>query len=226
MPSIPAQDEFVLRAPCGFAHRAAGGARDANSSHGGVQPSLQTRLRALARVQRARVAPSFESPSMKSKRSILHAGLLGLLVCTAWHSALAATALTTELEAARITQDNGREVQQPAAAVRPGDTLQYRARLHNRSRATLVNVVATLPVPQGTHFIAGSALPAEGASASLDGETFAPVPLMRRVRASDGQWRDLAVPLSEYRALRWTPRSLAADEAFTPSVRVRVVDTP
>jgi uncharacterized repeat protein (TIGR01451 family) len=138
--------------------------------------------------------------------------------------AASASPLATTLTAVRITHTaEGRDTREPAHAVKPGDTLQYSARYRNAGRAALADVVATLPVPAGTQLVAGSAQP-ERALASTDGATFEPVPLTRRVRASDGQWTTVLVPLAEYRALRWPARPLAAGQSFEASLRVQVVD--
>lgn len=115
---------------------------------------------------------------------------------------------------------------QPVPEVAPGDTVQYRASYRNGGTRPLANVVATVPVPAGTRYVPGSAQPAPGVLASADGTHFEPLPLVRRVRAEDGQWRDVPVPLEQYRALRWPARVLAPGETFAPSLRVRVNGAP
>jgi uncharacterized repeat protein (TIGR01451 family) len=131
--------------------------------------------------------------------------------------------LASELSAERVLpMANGRETLAPAATVSPGDTLEYHARWRNTGTAPLGNVVATLPIPAGTQFAAAGALPS-GALASVDGVSFAPMPLQRRVRQADGQWRDVPVPLAHYRAVRWPARTLAAGEQFDARVRVQVI---
>jgi uncharacterized repeat protein (TIGR01451 family) len=140
-------------------------------------------------------------------------------------AAAAPAPLVTELQATRVVIDNGREVQHSAQAVRPGDTLLYTASYRNRSPAPLASVVATVPVPGGAQFIAAMPI-VDGVMASVDGVNFERMPLLRRVHGSDGQWHDMSVPLAEIRALRWPARTLAAGETFTPTVRVRVIDTP
>jgi uncharacterized repeat protein (TIGR01451 family) len=148
-----------------------------------------------------------------------------LLIGVAVSIAAAAAPLVAELQATRVVIDNGHEVQHSAQAVRPGDTLLYSASYRNSGTARLADVVATVAVPAGAQFIA--ALPIEGGvMASVDGVHFERMPLMQRLRGSDGQWRDMLVPPAEIRALRWPARTLAAGETFSPSVRVRVIDTP
>jgi uncharacterized repeat protein (TIGR01451 family) len=135
----------------------------------------------------------------------------------------AASPLVTELWLTRIVvRDDGKEMQTPAALVQPGDTLQYTASYRNQSKATLNDVVASLPVPQGMQLVPA---PAGEVQASLDGKTFARLPLMRRVQQGDGRWADVPVPLAEIRYVRWPARSLAAGEQFDANVRVRVSAT-
>jgi len=58
--------------------------------------------------------------------------------------------------------------------------------------------------------------------ASIDGSLFYPVPLTRQVRAADGQLKTVNVPLSEYRALRWSLGALAAGASREVVLRARV----
>jgi uncharacterized repeat protein (TIGR01451 family) len=134
--------------------------------------------------------------------------------------AQAASPLATELSLARIVvRDDGKEAQTPATQVQPGDTLQYTAAYRNQGKTTLNQVVASLPVPQGMQLVPA---PADDVQASIDGKTFARLPLMRKVRQADGRWVDVPVPLAEIRYVRWPARSLAAGEQWNASVRVRV----
>lgn len=128
--------------------------------------------------------------------------------------------LATELSLARIVvRDDGKEMQTPATLVQPGDTLLYTAVYRNQGKSALSDVVASLPVPRGMQL---APAPAAEVQASLDGKTFARLPLMRRVQQADGRWADVAVPLAEIRYVRWPARSLAAGEQFNASLRVRV----
>ena len=58
-------------------------------------------------------------------------------------------------------------------------------------------------------YLAGQRL-AAASLASLDGKTFAPLPLKRKERLADGREVMREVPVSEYRSLRWTIASLDA----------------
>jgi hypothetical protein len=82
-------------------------------------------------------------------------------------------------------------------------------------------LAATLPVPRGMEFLPRTAAP-EPILASLDGKTFEPVPLQRRVRLANGREVTRDVPAAEYRFLRWSLGTLGARETRTVAARVRV----
>lgn len=135
-----------------------------------------------------------------------------------------ASSLSSELTAHRVAlRDDGKEALESAKTVKPGDVVQYAVVFKNTTKAPLANVAATLPIPRGTDFVAATVKP-EGAMASVDGVRFEPMPLKRKVQQPDGRWIEVAVPLSEYRSLRWPARTLSAGEQFSASLRVRVTD--
>lgn len=83
-------------------------------------------------------------------------------------------------------------------------------------------VAATLPVPEGAmSYLAGSAAP-KAVQASLDGKTFAPLPLTREVMRKGLRVVE-RVPASEYRFLRWNLGDLAPGQAVTVSSRMKVI---
>jgi uncharacterized repeat protein (TIGR01451 family) len=126
------------------------------------------------------------------------------------------------LEARKVvTAADGKESFAAADAARPGDVIEYAATYRNTGTAAVRNLEATLPIPADTEFIAGSAKPA-GARASLDARGFADMPLVRKV-VREGRTVDEPVPAREYRALRWYPGELAANQATTFTARVRVL---
>ena len=56
---------------------------------------------------------------------------------------------------------------------------------------------------------------------------FQTIPLKRKVKLSSGIEVEQAVPLNEYRFLRWYPGELAAGKSLTYSARFKIVeDTP
>ena len=131
--------------------------------------------------------------------------------------------LTSELKVwSVVRQADGAETLQPAQTVKPGDVLQYSAVYMNPDQRPVTRLMASLPIPAGTELVGASALPRE-VQASVDGNVYAAVPLMRKARRADGQVVDVPVPLAEYRHLRWPEQQVAAGASFTTSARVRVV---
>ncbi len=139
---------------------------------------------------------------------------------------LADGTVTVALSANRLVAKSGaRETMEPADHAKPGDVIEYRAIYRNAGSAGVRKLDATLPIPPGTEYLAKSADPAP-ALASLDGRSFAPVPLMRRERLADGREVMREVPASEYRSLRWTFDALAAHGQKTVRARVKVTSSP
>lgn len=124
------------------------------------------------------------------------------------------------LQAFKVTRKDDKETFSPAPNARPGDLIEYRVAFENQGRAGVKNLLATLPIPNGTVFQNGSAHP-ESALASLDGRAFSPMPLKRIIKTPQGD-KQVLVPLSEYRALRWRLESLAPGQTIRVSARVRV----
>lgn len=133
------------------------------------------------------------------------------------------TAVSAKMTAARVVMQQGQETLVAAEQARPGEVLEYRVEYHNTTRSGVSNLVATLPVPpDGVEFIPGTDVP-KGAQASLDGKTFAPIPLMRAVKLPGGRTEMKPVPVGEYRYLRWNLGTLPANAQRTVSARVRLV---
>ena len=121
-----------------------------------------------------------------------------------------------------LRSTEGKEVLQVADRAMPGEIIQYDALYKNQSRSSVRQLEPTLPIPAGLEYIADSAKPAP-TRASLDGKTFAPIPLMRPVTLPSGETKQEAVPLSEYRALRWELGDLDAGKTALVSARARLV---
>ena len=136
----------------------------------------------------------------------------------------AAGSVAVELSAQRVTKDQGKEVLVPADEAKPGELIEYRALYRNDGASDAKGLMATLPIPRGTQYVAGSALPRR-VEASLDGHTFAAVPLKRTVKTPDGRTVEQEVPVAEYRALRWPLGALPSRDQRTVSARVRVETT-
>jgi uncharacterized repeat protein (TIGR01451 family) len=115
----------------------------------------------------------------------------------------------------------GKEVLLAADKAAPGDTLEYQTVYQNNSKSTVKALAATLPLPAGLAFVPGSAKPANP-QASVDGTTFAAMPLKIMVKVPSGKLEEKLVPYSEYRALRWNLGDLPANEKVTVSARALV----
>jgi len=135
----------------------------------------------------------------------------------------AKSAIETRLEARKVTRlPDGRESLVDADTAKPGDVIEYVVTYHNVSNEAVRNLQATLPIPQPTEYIAGSAKPAL-ATASVDAKTFEAVPLKRKV-LRDGRDVEEAVALREYRYLRWSAPDLGPGKTLTYTARVRVLE--
>jgi uncharacterized repeat protein (TIGR01451 family) len=127
----------------------------------------------------------------------------------------AAEPITVELSAHRVLLGpDGKETLQQAATAEPGSRIRYIATYHNTTTRGLSAVVATIPVPPGLTFVAGTSTP-PAAQFSSDGTTFTPWPVDP----------DQAPDPATVRAIRWAPRDLAANARFSVSLDA-IVDGP
>jgi len=108
-----------------------------------------------------------------------------------------------------------------ATSARPGEVIEYQARYTNTGGAPAQRFAPQLPVPASLVYVSSSALP-DGVLASTDGKNFAPAPLMRMVKSADGTTKSVAIPLREYRVLRWQLGTLAPGQSVTVKARARV----
>jgi uncharacterized repeat protein (TIGR01451 family) len=150
---------------------------------------------------------------------------LFLFLCATLALPLAAAAdpdVAVSLEAHKVTSDaRGKESFVPGDQAGPGDVIEYRARYTNQGAGAVKQLVATLPIPAGVEYLPATARPAI-VLASLDGRSFAPIPLKRTVRLPDGREVTREIPASEYRWLRWTIGSLAPKNSEIVRARVRI----
>jgi len=131
-------------------------------------------------------------------------------------------AVDVRLQAFQVVQAQGGEKLVPALEAEVGNTIEYQITYQNQGKAVAQAVAATLPVPEGAmSYLAGSAAP-KAVQASLDGKTFAPLPLTREV-VRKGLRVVERVPASEYRFLRWNLGDLAPGQAVTVSSRMKVI---
>lgn len=128
-------------------------------------------------------------------------------------------AVSVNLSAYEISMNKkGESVVKPVDQVKPNDIIEYRATYTNNTAKTISGLVATLPIPADTQFLAKST-PAK-AQASTDGINFAAMPLKRKMGT-----QMVNVPLQEYRALRWTIAELPAGKSVIVTAQTRVNST-
>ena len=121
-----------------------------------------------------------------------------------------------------VLSSDGKEQFISADQATPDEILLYSAVYTNRTGGAVKGLVATLPIPQGVVYLAGSAKPV-GAKASIDGVTFQAIPLKRKVKSADGTESEVVVPPGEYRTLQWNLSELAADASFLASARAKIL---
>jgi len=124
-----------------------------------------------------------------------------------------------------VVDAKGNETLKDAPRIKPGDLVEYTAVYRNRSSQGVSGLKASLPVPVGLEYVRQSAKPAL-VMATTDGVQFAAEPLMRTVKDQAGQDRQVEVPYSEYRNLRWEVGNLDAGKRAVVSARMRVIALP
>jgi uncharacterized repeat protein (TIGR01451 family) len=132
--------------------------------------------------------------------------------------------LSVKLVAQQVLQQGDKESLVPAEKAKPGDIIEYQAAYANTGDAAANKLVATLPIPAGLALLSASAKPA-AEQASMDGKNFSNVPLTRRVKNERGITEDQPVPLSEYRALRWSIPQLQPGATVIVALRARMAST-
>ena len=131
--------------------------------------------------------------------------------------------LESTLEQRKVVRAaDGAESLAPAGSVKPGDVIEYLATYRNSGRAPITGVEATMPIPPNTEFVPGSAKPGS-AKASVDGVSYAPLPLVRKV-VRDGKTVEEAIPTREYRYLRWSAAELRGEQSVRFTARVKVLE--
>ena len=108
-----------------------------------------------------------------------------------------------------------------ATSANPGEVIEYQARYTNTGSVPATRFAPQLPVPDALVYVGDSAAPG-AVQASVDGKNFAPAPLMRSVKGADGKSRLVAIPLREYKVLRWQLGALAPGQSVTVKARARV----
>lgn len=119
------------------------------------------------------------------------------------------------------TTTDGKETLVNADKVKPGDIVQYKAIYHNRGKAALTGLNASLPVPFGMQYVEKSALP-RPVLATIDNIKYEEEPLMRTLKNEDGKESQVAVPYSNYQSLRWEIGKLEGGKKITVTARMQI----
>lgn len=125
------------------------------------------------------------------------------------------------LQQFKVVKQGQSEMLEPVQRIKPGELIEYQVKYRNTSNHALRQLNAILPIPKETEYVPDSAHP-QNVQASLDGLTYAPVPLVREVRLSNGEKQIRVVPTAEYRSLRWLIGDLPATQTVTVSARIRL----
>jgi uncharacterized repeat protein (TIGR01451 family) len=130
--------------------------------------------------------------------------------------------LDITLSVKKIVYVRGEERRLDATHAQPGDTLEYRAEYKNTGATTLSALSATLPLPEHTIFVTGSAYPA-GAEASTRSAKDTFVPLSSKENTDEkAAAKSGAASDNMYGTLRWTIEKLTPGQIAAVGVRVRV----
>lgn len=145
-------------------------------------------------------------------QSFALAALLGLCLV---NTATAADALSVNLQAKQVVNENGKPVLKAVTRAKSGDIIQYQATYRNNIQKPMTDVALTIPVPTSMVYV-NSSSPAP-TQASLDGKKFENLPIMRKVNG-----KLVEVPASQYRAVRWVIKTLPAQQSTTVSLNAKV----
>lgn len=127
-----------------------------------------------------------------------------------------------QLSEFKVTSGPDGEKLVSADKIAPGEIIEYQVRYANTGSKPAKNLQATLPIPASLEWVPNSARPAADVLASLDGKTFASMPLMHKVKAPDGTEKTVPISPSEYRFLRWSIPTLDAGKSVQVAARARL----
>lgn len=114
------------------------------------------------------------------KTALMSSALILLAPSVLANTQAAKEPVSVDLKTYLIAQNaEGKVTEQAVSEVKPEQVVEYRAVYTNNTPGTIKNLVATLPIPAETQFLAKSA-PTK-AQASTDGVNFAPMPLKKRL---------------------------------------------
>jgi uncharacterized repeat protein (TIGR01451 family) len=124
-----------------------------------------------------------------------------------------------------VERDGARVPLEKAAAVKPGEVIDWTITSENQGSAAAHEYKATGHIPRGTQLVAGSATSDGSATVTYsidDGKSFSPQPVIEE-RQPDGTVKRVPAPVSMYTQVRyeWSD-SLAENGKVNASYKVRV----
>ena len=126
------------------------------------------------------------------------------------------------LSAHKVQTKDGKEIfSDDALHARPGDVIEYRVLYRNAGVQAVGDVQATLPLPEGATYQSESARPISFMARIEGVPEFSDAPIKRNI-VEAGRTKEIIVPTSEYRELRWNLGELAAGQSKTVSARIVV----
>jgi uncharacterized repeat protein (TIGR01451 family) len=165
---------------------------------------------------------------VRSHRSTLRAAVLAAAFAAIGCAAWAQPNVQSELIAEKLVRAPSGQLSRAAAdSVKPGDLVAYTATYRNTGKDAARALVVTVPVPTGMEYQGRQ--PEEKlapALASLDGRSYAAIPLTRKVKNAQGQEVVQPVPVAEYRFLRWNMAELGAGADVSVRLTARVSTNP
>ena len=155
---------------------------------------------------------------------------LGTQVSPVWAQPAAGANSNKEIESVLTSKKvtigaDKKELLVEAKSAKPGEIIEYQATYTNKTKAGISKLTPSLPVPEGTEYLAETAKPA-AIKATLGDGKFEAIPLKRKVKLPDGKEVEQEVPASRYKALQWSLGDLAPGKSVIVSARVRVSDAP
>lgn len=147
--------------------------------------------------------------------------LLVLTVLAMVFSLTAHAQVTAEMTASKIVAQGDKETRDAADKAKPGDVIEYRVVYKNAGKSPVKNVQGSLPVPIGMELLPQSPQPAD-VTATVEGTTYAKLPLKRIIVAADGKQKEVEIPIAEVRGIRWNLGQLQAGESREVVARMRL----
>ncbi|MGI5925057.1 MAG: hypothetical protein ACOX9E_14010 [Lentisphaeria bacterium] len=140
--------------------------------------------------------------------------------------AAAAAPLQSDMKAYLVEKgEDGQELLTEVNQVKPGQIIEYTLRYSNVSDADLAEVNIVGPVPQGTVYLAGTAinLGATLPQFSIDGgTTYKNEPVTYKVKMADGSEVERVAAPDMYTHVRWLLERMISKQELTLKYRVQV----